>query len=173
MSSTGRGTIRNKDDFYETPIYTIRSLLDNHDIKYPALECAAGRGAIVEQMDGAVFTLDINPEFHPLECGDYLDTDIIYPFNTIITNPPYSLAQEFIEKALNDVEDDGEVIMLLRINFMESLKRAEFWKTNPPSHMYVLSRRPSFTGKGTDSTGYAWFVWTKGKTDNNVQIKWV
>jgi len=27
--------------------------------------------------------------------------------------------------------------------------------------MFVLSKRPSFTGKGTDATDYAWFVWDK------------
>jgi hypothetical protein len=28
--------------------------------------------------------------------------------------------------------------------------------------VHVLSRRPSFTGGGTDSAAYGWFVWRKG-----------
>lgn len=37
--------------------------------------------------------------------------------------------------------------------------------------VYVLPQRPSFTGKGTDSTSYAWFVWTSAeKTEGKLQI---
>ena len=64
--------------------------------------------------------------------------------------------------ALREFRDSLEhaqcVVMLLRINFLGSKKRYGFWKKNPPQAMYVLSKRPSFTGKGTDATEYAWFV---------------
>ena len=49
---------------------------------------------------------------------------------------------------------------LLRINFLGSQKRYDFWQQFPPDGLYVLSKRPSFTGKGTDSIDYAWFVWS-------------
>ena len=39
-----------------------------------------------------------------------------------------------------------------------------FWKAYPVNKLYVLSKRPSFTGKGTDSAAYAWFVWDNSKT---------
>jgi hypothetical protein len=74
----------------------------------------------------------------------------------ILTNPPYSIAQEFIEHALPRAQC---TIMLLRINFLGSVKRYDFWKNNRPDSLIVLSNRPSFTGSGTDSTEYAWFVW--------------
>ena len=32
---------------------------------------------------------------------------------------------------------------------------------NTPTALHVLSKRPSFTGKGTDATDYAWYVWDK------------
>ena len=34
-------------------------------------------------------------------------------------------------------------------------------KQNSPTSLFVLSKRPSFTGKGTDATDYAWYVWDK------------
>lgn len=149
-------------------------MLDNHDIKYPALECSCGRGAILNELDAdRSCGCDINPDFEPDVVGDYLTQSLVKKYNTVITNPPYTLAQEFVEKALRDVEDGGEVIMLLRLNFLESKKRAEFWKQNPPSHIYVLTKRPSFTGKGTDATGYGWFVWTKGMKTDNVIMRWI
>lgn len=51
--------------------------------------------------------------------------------------------------------------MLLRLAFLESKKRCDFWQKHPVSKLYVLSERPSFTGAGTDATAYAWFVWNK------------
>lgn len=50
---------------------------------------------------------------------------------------------------------------MLRINFLGSIARHEWWKNNQPTALYVLSKRPSFSGKGTDATDYAWFVWDK------------
>ncbi|WP_436663579.1 hypothetical protein ACOALA_13645 [Alicyclobacillus acidoterrestris] len=77
-------------------------------------------------------------------------------YDFIITNPPFSLAQEFVEKSLTLANC---VIMLLRLNFLASGKRKEFWEKHPPTAIHVLTKRPSFTGTGTDATDYAWFVW--------------
>jgi hypothetical protein len=49
--------------------------------------------------------------------------------------------------------------MLLRLAFLESKRRFNFWQQYPVNKLYILSQRPSFTGKGTDATAYAWFVW--------------
>ena len=74
----------------------------------------------------------------------------------IFTNPPFKIAQEFIDHAFSLAPT---VVMLLRINFLGSIKRQAWWKDNPPTAMYVLSKRPSFTGDGTDATEYCWVCW--------------
>jgi hypothetical protein len=74
----------------------------------------------------------------------------------IMGNPPYSIAQRFIEHALPRC---GTLIFLLRLNFLGSLKRKEFWNQNKPDTLFVLSKRPSFRMTGTDMTEYAWYVW--------------
>ena len=79
------------------------------------------------------------------------DVDLIF------TNPPFSLAQEFIEHSMMFAPT---VIMLLRINFLGSQKRYDFWQQFPPDGLCILSKRPSFTGTGTDSIDYAWFIWS-------------
>jgi hypothetical protein len=86
---------------------------------------------------------------------DFLrDTDM---HACILTNPPFSLAMEFVEHALNQAP---EAFMLLRLNFLASAKRKEFWKRHEPDALFVLSSRPSFTENGkTDATDYAWFYW--------------
>jgi hypothetical protein len=77
-------------------------------------------------------------------------------YNVIITNPPYSVAMPMIEHSL----EFGArfVVMLLRLNFLASESRAPFMRQYSPD-VYVLPNRPSFSGHGTDSIDYAWFVW--------------
>ena len=79
----------------------------------------------------------------------------------IITNPPYSLALEFIEKGL-EVSDSS--LWLVRLGFLASRKRKGFFTRNPPDTLLILSARPSFTGDGrTDSSDYCWLGWNMAK----------
>ena len=54
--------------------------------------------------------------------GDYLSMNAVKRFSPdiIITNPPFNIATSIITKALDDVADNGYVIMLLRLNFFGS-----------------------------------------------------
>ena len=131
------------------------------------LEPCAGRGAITDAVrshwpDVPVAQFDINPDITQTTVRklDYLDHEDVLTYDLCITNPPFSLAEEFVRKARTHCR---EVIMLLRLGFLESNKRAEFWRDNP-ADVYVLSRRPSFTGGPTDSCPYAWFAWGPGRT---------
>lgn len=95
--------------------------------------------------------------------------DIDKKYKTIIGNPPYSLAMEFINKCFEIADQDTEIIMLLRTAFLESKKRYDFWQEHPLNGLYVLSQRPSFTGKGTDATSYSFFIWNNsGKQEIKV-----
>lgn len=80
-------------------------------------------------------------------------------YDVIITNPPFSLAMEFILRSLATYS--RFVVMLLRLNYLGSAKRHSFLRQCAPD-IYVLPDRPSFKGTGeTDSIEYAWFVWDK------------
>lgn len=167
MSATNRGAKRNERDFYPTPDYTIDTLLDCLFIPewIRFLEPCRGNGAIYNKVK-----TDFKFWAELREGVDYLDT----PFedvDLIITNPPFSLAQEFLDKSL---EEGKTVCYLLRLNFLGSQKRHEWWQGRTPDKLIVLSRRPSFTGKGTDATEYAWFVWDAlGMSDlpNGVHVR--
>jgi hypothetical protein len=160
-----------KFDRYETPDHTIYSLLDNFEIKGKVLECACGNKNISSKIPYCV-AMDIDPCVYPDIVQDFLTFDE-KTFDIIITNPPYSKAIEFITHAIDIVTDNGYVIMLLRINFLESQKRKEFFIRNPLHSLFVLSKRPCFINGRSDSTGYAWFVWQKGKKDTQVNIRFV
>lgn len=93
----------------------------------------------------------------------------------IITNPPYKLAQPFVEHALSCAT--GKVAMLLKLNFLEGQARHKFFKRTPLKAVYVFSRRISFDkgdepGKGNGLLAYAWYVWEHGYT-GRPWIEWI
>ena len=180
MSATNRGAKRVESDFYATPIECVNSLIDAlPELLYAdfILEPSAGNGNILKAIkaknpDGAchIEAIELREEEREnleeladmVTIGDFLKVNTEYRYyDLIIGNPPYSLAQEFIDKALELLDYEGRLILLLRLNFFGSKKRFEWWQNKIPSRVYVLSNRPSFTGKGTDATEYAWFIWEK------------
>lgn len=89
-------------------------------------------------------------------------------YDLVITNPPFAIAEEVIRHSFKFVKTGGYVIMLLRLNFLEGLKRKDLFDNYMPKYIFVHRRRIDFTrnlkaGKhGTDSVAYAHFVWQKG-----------
>jgi hypothetical protein len=78
----------------------------------------------------------------------------------IITNPPFTLAEEFVRKSRQEA---AYVVMLLRLSFLAS-KRRHGWLSYDMPDVYVLPQRPSFVRNakghaGVDSSEYAWFFW--------------
>lgn len=62
-----------------------------------------------------VNSIDIRDDSLAETKGDYLKMNVkSFSPQIIITNPPFNLAVPIIEKALDDVAEDGYVIMLLR-----------------------------------------------------------
>lgn len=95
----------------------------------------------------------------------------------IVMNPPYggrdNTAQRFIDTSIKRLRafaggPSGRecfVAALLRtmwINDGQATHRRISWlrETVGMPDVYLLPQRPSFTGRGTDATTYAWFVWT-------------
>jgi hypothetical protein len=94
----------------------------------PIWECAAGRGAIVRALREAgheVIGTDLVDYGSPDSRGD---VDFLKQqsapdgVRTIITNPPYMRAGEFVRHALELVP---HVVMLTRLAFLESQRRSD------------------------------------------------
>lgn len=189
MSSTLRGYDRHKSDYYITPVPKILDFLTEFKKEEPA---AFTNGAILDPCAGGdaqndmsypralveigvpaeeIFTVDIREDSRAEIKDDYL-TLVQGDFGTIITNPPFNIAIEVITKALDEVKENGFVIMLLRLNFFGSKDRKPFWEKYMPKYCYVHHRRMSFTPDNkTDSIEYAHFVWQKGVYPSFTQLK--
>jgi hypothetical protein len=82
-------------------------------MSYPeAIRCLYG--------DLSIQTIDIRDDSLADYKSDYLPTEIIEKPQIICTNPPFNQALAIINKDIDDVADNGFVIMLLRLNFFGS-----------------------------------------------------
>lgn len=101
------------------------------------------------------------------------NSDKLGNFDLIISNPPYKYAQEFIEKSFELLNNNGQMIMLLRLSFLESQKRYEFFKKYKPKEIQVFSKRPSFTGDGkTFPMAFATYNWVKDFS-GDTKLSWI
>lgn len=170
MSSTNRGAERAPNDLYVTPAWCVEAVLPLLPMGGSILDPCCGTGAILdvvrERIDSPEYAYGYDLVTHPgvdLRQRDALSVEGWQRPDLVITNPPYSLAEAFVERAIAETAPHGgTVAMLLRLAFLASRKRVALLRAHPPD-VHVLSRRPSFTGGGTDSADYAWFVFGPGR----------
>lgn len=152
MSRT-KGKSLNETDFYPTPPWCYENLDINWSMFSSAHEPCRGDGRI---------QLFLEEQGIPTTYSEILEDKNFYDWDEgtdlILTNPPFSELTEFADHA---IKHSQTCIFLLRLNFLGSIKRHEWWKENMWSCLHILSQRPSFTGEGTDATDYCWVVWDK------------
>jgi hypothetical protein len=172
MSATNRGSKRAKDDFYSTPAWCTRRLLKAVSLPETArvLEPCAGNGHIIRAAqrpgwDWLAVEKRIE-EAAALEATGALTLigdafGVLRGFGKVdllVTNPPFSLAREFITHFAPKADRS---FWLLRLSFLGSIDRRD-WLAELRPNLWVLPNRPCFGrnkhGKaGTDSAEYAWF----------------
>lgn len=185
---------RADNDYYATPFYATKAILNEIPLcDDTILEPAAGEGHIVKILKeyypyNEIIANDLvwrNSRFSldgiDITGGvDFLTYSPDRKYDTIITNPPFKYAQQFVEKALSIA--NHYVIMFMKIQFLETVERQKLFQEYPPKYVYVFSHRvPAWmNGNETDEKGkpwastvcYAWFVWEKGWYEEPV-IRWL
>ncbi len=147
---------------YETPIYCTQLLLQQ--LRRPRgvftfLEPCLGAGAIDRCI--AEWAPHARRTWAEIAAGvDYLDGTRRMA-DLCVTNPPFSLALDFLDRSLADCRT---VIYLLPLNFLGSKGRRAWWNSDhrEPSHLMTITPRPRFRNGGSDACEYAWFVWDRG-----------
>ncbi len=188
-SNSSRGRIEN--DYYATPYNATKAILDELDLGNDTiLEPSAGEGHIVKVLreyypNNEIVANDLIDRHSRLGIQinsgiDFLTYEPNRKFGTIITNPPFKYAQEFVEKALTLASH--YVIMFCKIQFLETVERKKMFAAHPPRYVYVHSRRvsPWINGDELNENGkpwaspmcFAWYVWEIGYTGETI-VKWL
>lgn len=189
LAGGNSNTTREENDFYATDPNTVllflNEFLQDNKIEGEVLEPACGQGHISETLKENIPNINItSTDLIDRGYGEgninFLTHNYNKTFNTVITNPPFSLAKEFIEKSLE--VSDKYVIMLCKIQLLEGVKRKDMFLNTPLKYVYVHTSRQATwkEGKPTDSRGrkwattmcLAWFVWDK-EYKGNPTIKWI
>ena len=181
---------RVEDDFYATDPKSLELLLDKLkedgiELHKNIWECACGQGhlsKVLENKGHEVLSTDLIDRGYGTGNTDFLKSISDKWCGDILTNPPYKIAQEFIEKALDLMRNNCYCVMFLKIQFLEGKARREMFKKYPPKYIYVFSERqnPMRNGSPLDENGkkwsstmcFAWFIWEKGFTGEPI-IRWI
>ena len=172
---------RVQHDFYSTPRIAVGRLLDKCglEISYNVMEPCCGEGAISKVLEECGFhvkSMDLYDRGYGETGIDFLEYN--EPFDgDIVTNPPYKLAQEFIEHGLEIVGDGRKVFMLLRLVFLEGQKRRQLFDKKCLKTVYVFSKRISCYRSGEyknyhGAVAFAWFEFQKGY-NGDPKIRWI
>lgn len=173
---------RRELDFYPTPKNVTRALMDfmfkedRFDFNTSIWECACGDGSMSEVLKEycpAVYSSDLRSTGYG-EVADFLHTNRKGEFNAIITNPPFNLSAQFIEKAVGEADF---VCMLLKSQYWHAKNRFNLFVNNPPMYVLPLTWRPDFLEherkegekKGAPTMEVAWSVWKRGSKDTKYQ----
>ena len=177
------------DDF-PTPPWATRALCEwlvaeGHNLR--TMDCrepAANRGHMVAPLReyfGYVMASDVHDYGAGFWQRDYLFGPASHLSRTdwTITNPPFRLAEQFIDRAIE--RSRVGVAMIVRTAFLESVGRYErLFQRNPPSHVLqfaerVVMHKGRLAPEGSTATAYCWLVWLDGHApdDGGTYFEWL
>lgn len=171
---------RAKHDHYCTPKCAVDALLAEVGFEGSILEPACGpHGFVIRCLRQAGYRVtgsDI--QRIPAEFGrsnvDFIQEKFSRVDN-VVTNPPYSLATEFLRKSASIAR--RKVALLTRLTWFEGPSRYRLLSEFKPELILVLSRRLPFqTADGTWKTqgasfSHAWLVWDFSKLTTKTEFR--
>lgn len=182
---------RHDNDLYQTPIELAGYMADKFILSTQkmVLDPGCGNGvfgkAVRSKYGMNIKGMDItylenhSSIYDEFILGDYTK-EIVIPWldkvDVVIGNPPYSLAERFIEVSHDYLNDNvhSQIIFLLKIAFLNSVKRGRgLFQKYPPALVMPLMQRPSFYGNGkTNDYDFAIYVWTPNLNFGHTTIEW-
>jgi len=159
MSKQYKNMKNNASDEFQTPEVAIRCLLPYLNKSWHIWECAWGNGCLAHHLEAAgylVFGEFGNPFYDFLKCD-------FRTYDCIVTNPPYSLKDEFLAHCY---ELGKPFALLLPLTALEGKKRGALYREHG-IQLIIPNKRITFitpTGKSekTGSSAWyqtAWFTW--------------
>lgn len=174
----GSSAGRPEADFYPTPRDAVEALLRNETFAGSIWENSCGDGAICRVLEDHgyrdIIATDLVDRGYGETGHDFITSS--YTADNVVMNPPFSLAQQFVELSL--ARTTGKVAMLGKLQFLEGQKRQPFFLATPLARVYVFSKRVNFYRNGekgnysTSTMAFSWFVFEHGYTGEPV-IRWI
>ena len=168
LGARAAGSLRG-DDFYETPSRAVEALLSVETFNGPIWEPACGAGAIsrvLESRGHKVVSTDLVERGFGQGGIDFLMERAPLAPN-IVTNPPFKLAAQFAEVAVELTMTTGKTCLLCRLGWLEGRARRLMFAKTRLSRVWVFSgrlplmHRIGYDGpKSTSAIAFAWFVWS-------------
>jgi hypothetical protein len=171
-------------DFFPTPPWATRALCESLALSFDlkASNCwepACGEGHMARPL-AEYFELVYSSDVHDYGSGQVVD--FLWPFSGprfdwIITNPPFRLAEQFVDTALERAKTG--VAILVRSAFLEGIARYHklFGYRAPAVIMQFAERVPMVKGRvdedASTATAYCWLVWLVHRTSNDTQFVWI
>lgn len=167
-------------DWYPTPSWGTKALLKYVKFDGKIWEPCCGDGAmskVLEEHGYDVISTDLYERGYGKGGIDFLQQNV--KVNNIVTNPPFNIAEDILEKALSLT--NKKVCLLLRTAFLESVSRYNKFYSDPdkrPSMVLTFSQRLSMYPagakvKGGGTTSYSWFIWdNENKTEDTI-LRWI
>lgn len=161
------GTSKGKPltEFYPTSEETVFDLLDRETFEGSIWENSCGQGHICRALEARgyrdILATDLVDRGYGEAPHDFLTSP--YRADNIVMNPPFSMAQQFVELSL--ARTTKKVAMLGKLQFLEGQKRKPFFQATPLKRVYVFSKRVQFYRNGekgsySNSTmAFAWYLW--------------
>jgi hypothetical protein len=165
------------NDFYATKKETTRAFLEvaKHLFKdvNTIHEPCCGQGHLSEVLkeyfpNSEIVNTDLIDRGYGESNVNFLNVDNSN-FDLIITNPPFSLVNDFIKVGLK--KTNRYLVYLCKIQLLETVKRKKILENSPLKYVYVHSKRQATlkNGEPLDPNGkpwattmcLAWFVWDK------------
>ena len=170
-SQDGLASVPN--DYFVTHPASICALLSVEDLPGVIWEPACGDGTMAEtlaqhsRLSSRIVASDLVDRGYGFQ-RDFLETTMLWGgISHIVTNPPFELAGQFVQHAL-DLDPPGKVCMFLRLAFLEGKRRRDsLYSVRPPARVWVFSERQKLRrgGAGEYQSGliaFAWYVWERG-----------
>jgi len=173
---TGYTTKAKKAECFLTPWWAVDAILNVELMTRRVIDPCCGEGIMSEVASEHGYTDIASSDKYDWGFGEW-GVDFLggLPYSvrghTILMNPPFSLATQFIERARE--LGARKIICFQRFAWWESQGREEFWANNRPNRIHVCADRASckridispeeWKGMGGTSTAHAWFVWEEGQ----------
>jgi hypothetical protein len=172
-------------DHFPTPPWSVRALCewmkrDGIILKEKSVwESACGEGHMARGLSeyfASVYASDIH-DYGFGAVHDFLDPTLDRNACWIITNPPFKLAEEFVQIGFGRALDG--VAIFERTNFLESVGRYKnlFLPTPPTDILQFVERVPLFKGRlnkeGSTATAYCWIVWNYERMHQGTRFHWI